>query len=233
MSPSMTGTRSLTATTVVRSSSIVCIATDGAHRPFGAALRDESAGRVDVRVLDRVQHLVERDVPRRHARRVELNLELTQVAAEPLDGGDAGHGEQAVLELELGEVAQRHQVDGAGFRFERELQDLVQAAGQARQQRRVGARRQLRRHLTDALGDELPRAVVVGVGLELDRHLADAELRRRANAPDVWKPGERRLQRNGDRGLQLLRAHRRVLDDDVEDRRRQIRKHVAPKLLRS
>ena len=69
--------------------------------------------------------------------RIELHLELAQIAAEPLDRGDAGHGEQAVLHLELGEVAQRHQVGGAGLGLERELEDLVQPSGEAREQRRA------------------------------------------------------------------------------------------------
>ena len=52
--------------------------------------------------------------------------------------------------------------------------------------------------LRDALGDELARAVVVGVGLELDRDLRDAELRVRADAAHVRQPGERDLERDGD-----------------------------------
>ena len=83
------------------------------------------------------------------------------------------------------------------------------------------------RRLGDALGDELPRAVVVGVGLELDRDLGHAELGVRAHAAHVGQPGERDLERNGDGGLQLLGAHRRVLRDDVEDRRRQVGEDVA------
>ena len=46
---------------------------------------------------------------------IELNLELPEIAAQPLDGRHARHGEQPVLDLELGQVAQRHQVDGAGL----------------------------------------------------------------------------------------------------------------------
>ena len=138
-------------------------AADGAHRPFRAALRDESAGRVDVRVLDGVQHFVQRDVPRRHAGRIDLNLELPEIAAEPLDRGDTRDGEQPVLQLELGQVPERHQVHGAGFGFEREFENLVQPAGEARQQRSIGAGRELRSDLTDTLGDELPGPVVVRV----------------------------------------------------------------------
>ena len=82
--------------------------------------------------------------------------------------------------------------------------------------------------LRHALGDELPGAVVVGVGLELDRDLGDAELGVRADAPHVRQTRERHLERNGDGRLELLGAHRRVLRDHVEDRRGEIGEHVAP-----
>ena len=39
-----------------------------------------------------------------------------QVAAEPLDRGDARHREQPVLDLELREIAQRHQIGGCRAR---------------------------------------------------------------------------------------------------------------------
>ena len=87
------------------------------------------------------------------------------------------------------------------------------------------------RDLRDALGDELSRAVVVGARLELDRDLRDAELRVRSHAAHVRQSGERDFERNRDGGLELLGAHRRVLRDDVEDRRGQIGKHVAPQIL--
>ena len=162
-----------------------------------------------IRLLDRVQHLVEADAPRRHPLGIELHLELPQVAAKPLDRRHAGHGEQPVVDLELGQIAQRHQVGGAWLGLERELEDLVQATGQAGDERRIGARRQLADDLRDALGDELSRAVVVGVRLELDRDLRDAELRVRAHAAHVGQARQRDLERNGDGGLELLGAHRR------------------------
>src|SRR4029079_2661587 len=113
---------------------------------------------------------------RGHPRRVDLNLELAQVAPEPFDRGDTWYGEQSVFDLELGEVAERHQVDGAGLGFERELQNLVEAAGQTRHQRGCGAGRERCRDLTDAFGDQLTGAIVVGVGLEFDGHLAHTQL---------------------------------------------------------
>ena len=70
-------------------------AAERAHRPFDRALRDDAAGGVHVRLLDGVHHIVEADAPRRHALGIELHLELSQIAAEPLDSGDAGHGRAA------------------------------------------------------------------------------------------------------------------------------------------
>ena len=146
-------------------------AAERADGPLHRTLAHEAARGIDVRRSDRVQHLVERHAARRHALRIELHLELAQVSAEAFDRRHAGHGEQPVAHVELREIAQRHQVRRARLRLERELEDLVESTGHAGQQRRLGARRELRGHLRDPLGDELARAVVVGVGLELDRHL--------------------------------------------------------------
>ncbi len=156
-----------------------------------------------------MHHLVEADEPRRHALGVELHLELPEIAAQPLHGGDAGHGQQPVVHLELREIPQGHEIRGARVSLERELEDLVQTAGEAGNQRRIGAGWQLPGHLPDPLGDELPRAVVVGARLELDRDLRDAELRVRSHAPHVRQPRERDLERDRDRRLELLGAHRR------------------------
>jgi hypothetical protein len=203
----------------------------GADAPLERSLHDEARGCVLVRAAHRVQHLVERHVAHRHAVGVDQHLKLAQVAAEPLDRRDARHRQEPVSYLELGEVAQGHEIDRAGLRLERDLDHLVQPSGDARQERRAAARRQLRRNLRHALGHELARAVVVGVGLELDRHLRDAELVRRAHAARLRKTCERALERDRDRGLQLLGAHRRVLHDDVEHGCGQVREHVAAQVL--
>jgi hypothetical protein len=79
----------------------------------------------------------------RHAIGVHLDLKLAQIAAEPLDGGDAGHREQPILDLVLGEVAERHQIGNARRSLERELEDLVEPPGDAGQQRRIGPWRKL------------------------------------------------------------------------------------------
>ena len=68
-------------------------ATHRAYRPLGAALRDEAPRAVDVGVFDGMQHFVNRHVTRRHARRVDLHLELAEVSAKPFDCGNARHGE--------------------------------------------------------------------------------------------------------------------------------------------
>jgi hypothetical protein len=97
--------------------------------------------------------------------------------------------------------------------------------------RRFGAGRQLTGHLRHALGHELARPVVVGVGLELHGHLRDAQLRIRPDAAHIRQAGQFDLQRDGEGGLQFLGPHRRVLRDDVEHRRREIGKDVAPEIL--
>ena len=61
--------------------------------------------------------------------------------AEPGTGGDnrrdarrptPRHREQPVLDLELGQIAERHQIGRTRVSFERELKDLVEATGQTR-----------------------------------------------------------------------------------------------------
>ena len=117
-----------------------------------------------------------------------------------------------------------------GFGLHHQLHDLVEPAGEARHQGGAGARRQLAGDLVDPLADELAGAVVVGVGLELDAHLRHAGLGGGADAPHLGQAGQRHLQGDRDAGLQLLGAHRRVLDEDAEDRRREVGKDVAPQV---
>ena len=71
------------------------------------ALRDDAGRCIEVGFLDGVSHFVERDASSRKALGVQLHLELTQIAAEPLDGRDTRDGEQTVVDLELREIAQR------------------------------------------------------------------------------------------------------------------------------
>ena len=199
---------------------------DPAHRsdrPLHRALDDDARGGVLVRAFEGVDDLVEGHATPGGPLGVEQDLVLAEVAAEPLDRRDPGYGEEPVLDLELGQVAERHQVYRPRLGLQRELEDFVQAAGEAGQQRGVGPGRHLRRGLRDALGHELARAVVVGLGVELDRDLRHAELRGGPDAPHVRQPAERDLHRDGDAGLQLLRVHGGVLDDDVEDGHGEIR----------
>ena len=130
-------------------------APDDAHAPLHCALHHDAARRVLVALLNRVLNLGERDVPGEHPIGIDLHLELAEVAAQTLDSRHPRHGQQPVLDVELREIAQGHQVGCARFSLKRELENLVQSPGQARDQRRLGAGRQLRRALLDALGHEL------------------------------------------------------------------------------
>ena len=62
-----------------------------ADGPFDRALRHDAARGIEVGFLDGMQNVVEADQPCRHPLGIELNLELPQIAAEPLNGGDAWH----------------------------------------------------------------------------------------------------------------------------------------------
>ena len=124
-----------------------------------------------------------------------------------------------------------HQIGRTFVSFERELEDLVEATSQARNERRIRAGRQLSRSLRHALGDELSRSVVVRIGLELDRDLRNTQLRIGADPPNIRQACQFNFQRDGDGGFQFFGAHRRVLRDDVEYRSREIWKHIATQVL--
>ena len=169
-------------------------ATERTHGPLDGALLDDPARRIQVRFFDRMHHVVEADDPGGHPLRIELHLELPEISAETLDRRHAGHGQETVVHLELGDVPQRHQIGGAGIGFQRELEDLVQPAGEAGDERRIRPLGKLTRDLRDAFRHELTRAVVVGVRLEFDGDLRDAELRVRPHAPHVGQTCERDLE---------------------------------------
>ena len=177
------------------------------------------------------KHLVEADLAGSHPFWIELNLKLAEIPSESLDRRHTRHREQSVLDLELGQVPELHQVGRTLVSFERELKDLVEATGETRNQRRIGAGRQLSRSLRHALGDELSRSVVVGIGFELDRDLRNTQLRVGANPPNIWQACQLHFQRDGNGGFQFLGTHRGVLRDDVEYRSREIREDIAPQVL--
>ena len=99
-----------------------------------------------------------------------------EVAAESFDCGNARNRKQPILDVELCEIAQRHQVSGARCCFQRELIDFIETPGDSRQQWRFGSRRQLGAYLIHALGNKLTGSVVVGIRLEFDGDLTDAKL---------------------------------------------------------
>ena len=229
-SPSSTGVVSRTATTVARRSPTF------SARPTARTVHSigpwatKPPGGVLVGPLDRGHHLAQGHAEGRHAVGIELHLELAQVSAEHLDGRHAGHAEEAVPHLVVREIAQLHEAGRPRLRLEDDLHHLVEPAGEAGDQRSVGPRREVPRHLVDPLGDELAREVVVGVRLELDADQRHAGLGARADAAHLGQARQRDLQRDRHAGLQLLGAHGRVLDVDAEDRRREVGEDVALQL---
>ena len=90
---------------------------EGAHGPFDGAVGDDPARCIDVRLFHGVQNVVHADGTRGHAVGVEQHLELSEVAAETLHRRDAGDRQEPVVDFELHEIAQGHQVGGAGVGF--------------------------------------------------------------------------------------------------------------------
>ena len=202
------------------------------YGPLDRPLRDNAAGGIQIRFVDGVHHVIQTDAPHRHALRIQLDLKLPQVATETLHSRYSGNGEQAVAHFELGEIAQRHEVGCALIRFQRKLENLVQSAGQAGDQRRIGAGRQLVRDLRHPLRDKLPGPVVIGAGIELNRDLRHPKLGVGPHPSHVRQTRERHFERDRNGGLELLGSHGRVLRDHIEDGSRQVRKHVPPEVLK-
>ena len=143
------------ATTVDASS-----APQGSDRPLHRSLTDEATGRVDVRRFNGMDDFVETHATRGHAFRIDLHLELPEIPTEALDGRDTRHREQPILHLELRQIAQPHQIRCAWLCLERELENLVQSSGDARQERRFSSRWELSANLIDSLRHELTRAAL-------------------------------------------------------------------------
>jgi hypothetical protein len=201
------------------------------NRPLHRTPHEETARRVQIGPFGGLHDFRQRHAPRRHAVRIELYLELAQVSAQAFDRGYTGNREQPDAHIKFREVPERHQVRRTWFGFEGELEDFIQASRNTRDQGSIGSRRQLVSRLAHTLGNELPRAIVVGLGLEFDRHLRDAQLRVGTNPLRVRQPRERCLHRNRDTRLQLFRSHRRILDNDVEHWGGQIRENISAQFL--
>ena len=78
------------------------------------------------------------------ARLLHLKLHINYIIIAPSKPRGDSPGAKwggLLLHLELREITQRGEVGGPGIGLERELEDLVEPPGQARQQWSVGARR--------------------------------------------------------------------------------------------
>ncbi len=106
-------------------------AADRPYTPLNGTFRDEPAGGIEVGALHPVDNFIQGHAPRRHSVGVHLNLKLAKVPAHALHRGHAGHRQQPVADIELGQIAQGHEIALAGFIFQGELENFVQPACEA------------------------------------------------------------------------------------------------------
>src|ERR1043165_7058047 len=205
-------------------------AADSANSPFHGTLSHKPARCVDVGSFHRVNYFVEGDSARRHAVGIQLNLELAKISSQSLDRRYTGDGQKPVTDIELAQIAQRHEINRAGFRLQGELKDFVEPSRQAGNERGVGSRGQLRSRLAHTFRHELARAVVVCVGFKLNGDLCNSQLRVRTDSSDFRQTSKRGFHWDSNASFKFLSAHRTILNDDVEDGGRKVRKHVSPQV---
>ena len=179
-------------------------ATDGANRELLAAAVDDAAASVLDVLCDERREFAEGEVAFDERRRLRLDDVLPLVAAGAVDLSDAGDGAEKRLDDVFLEFAQDDELfnfsRGFLLRFSTIVHAVVENLAEARADRcefwEDAGGQEFERAL-QAFGDELARAVDVGVVFELQRDLREAELRDRAHLFDPRQAGEFELERLG------------------------------------
>ena len=180
-------------------------ATDGANRELLAAPVDDAAASVLDVLRDERREFAEGEVAFDERRGLRLDDVLLLVAAGAVDLSDAGDGAEERLDDVFLEFAQDDELFkfGRGFllRFSTIVHAVVKNLAKARAdgcEFREDAGGQEFERALQALGDELARAVDVGVVFELKRDLRETELRDRAHLFDPGQAGEFEFEWLGD-----------------------------------
>ena len=153
---------------------------DAADHQRVLALTEITAAGIRVARGDRVEHLLQREVVRAQASRIDGHLVLLDAATPRHDVHDPRDLAELALERPVFERLQLH--ERHGLRLERVAVHLADHAGE-RPEPGLRVRRQLR--LGDALLHLLPRPVVVGAVGEQDPDVRQAEVRERAEKRHV------------------------------------------------
>ena len=95
---------------------------------------------------------------------VDLDVPLLEPFAVDVDAGDAGHAQQVLADLPVGDGRQLDQVELVGRHAD--LHDAAGGGQGGHHPRRAGPGGDVRRDLSDALLDELPGARLVGALVE-------------------------------------------------------------------
>ena len=168
---------------------------------------------------------LERHACGEHARRVGEHLVLLHLAADRDHLRDARHGEQPAADRPVGDRAQLlARVLRCPVRPIIMISPMTDDTGAS-----TGAAMPAGSALGDGLqllGDDLPRAEDVGAPVELDPHDGDALRGRRAHAPHAGGAVHRRLDRERDERLDLLRRHAVRLGEHRDRRRGEVGEDV-------
>jgi hypothetical protein len=201
--------------------------------PLELTVRDDPGRSQRGRAVRRGDDPIEADAPRVHATGIDAHRELPQLAPQGIETAHPRHGGEAVAEVDLDEVAEGQEVAWTqfvvGVPLHDELHHLVEARRHARDQRGLDAFGKEASRDRHPLADQLSRAKVVCVGIELDRGLDDARLAHGADATKARQARQRALERHGHPALDLFGAHGGGLHDHREHGRGQIGEDVAGK----
>jgi hypothetical protein len=180
-----------------------------AHRQLLGAVAEEAAPHVQVRVLERLVHVVERQVVRQQRERVDLDVELLQEAPErdhvghPRDLAQQARHVPVELRAELVQIV--------AIAAQHELEDLAERG-------RVGGElgHHTRRQVGGggALRHDRVRAEAVEAVLEGQRHERQPVQALAAEQRHAGGAVQRALQRYGELALHLFRRVARHLRDD-------------------
>ena len=164
---------------------------------------------------ERVGHILTGETARLQRRRIEIDLNLAQLAAERIRDRGAGHGDQRraqLVDADVGEV-----LLGETLARQRDLDDRNRGGAVIEDQRR----RRTRRHLLDQRlrnrGDLGVGGADIDVGLEEDLDDTEAVIGIRDDMLDVVdRRRQRPLERRGDTPGHLIRRQPGILPDHAD-----------------
>jgi hypothetical protein len=191
---------------------------------------DDGADRnAQVGLLQRGDHLVDRQAIGAEACRIDADLDLPGHIAAEVDAADPGGALQPAADELLGQQRQLARRAVAGRQRE-ERDRLVVVGVDALDQRLLDVARKRWAHLRDAVAHLLDAAVQVGIEAEFDEGQVAAFARQRADQLDAGDRVDGFLDRLGDVVLDLLGRGARIVDRHRDQRRTDVRHRLDAQL---